>query len=359
VDRNRSRPGAAAATGEVTLSLVAHRAGVSLATASRVLHGSGGREVGAALRDRVVAAAEELRYVSHGPAQALARASTSLVGLVVHDVADPYFSAIAAGAMRVARAHDLMVMVAATFRDPELELEYLARLRAQRARALLLAGSGFTDPGYAARLAAQLESFRRQGGRVAQIGPHAVSADAVLPENRDGAAQAVRHLWGLGHRRIAVVCGPRELQTVADRLDGAREALALLGGRLLDEHVIEADFTRSGGRAAALELLGRAPGVTAILALNDLMAGGVLAALRDDLGHAVPGDVSLVGFDDLPQAADLYPALTTVRLPLEEIGARAMRLIVEAQPGGDAPREVPVPAALVLRASTAAARSAQ
>ena len=381
VDKGRSRPGAAAATGAVTLSLVAQRAGVSLATASRVLHGSGGRAVGDALRAKVLAAAEELRYVSNGPAQALARATTSVVGLVVHDVADPYFSAIAAGAMRVARAHDLMVMVAATFRDPLLELEYLARLRAQRARAVLLAGSGFGDLQFSARLAAQIEAFEQQGGRVALIGDHGVSADTVLPDNRNGAAEAVRHLWELGHRRIGVIAGPRELATVAHRLDGAREALRALGGPLPDDHVVDADFTRAGGRAAAIELLRRRPEVTAILALNDVMAAGVLAALRDDLHRAVPAEVSVIGFDDLPQAADLHPALTTVRLPLEEIGERAMRLILEdaelpgrdaqdgwdgqagqdGQDGGhpfDAPRSVHVPATLVVRASTGAAPQA-
>lgn len=346
----RSRPGAAATTGAVTLSSVAERAGVSLATASRVLHGSGGRAVGDALRARVFAAAQQLGYVSNGPAQALARASSSVVGLVVHDVADPYFSAIAAGAMRVARAHDLMVMVAATFRDPELELEYLARLRAQRARAVLLAGSGFTDPGYTSRLAAQIEGFERQGGRVALVGQHGVPADAVLPGHREGAAAAARYLWELGHRRIAVVCGPLALETVAHRLDGIREALRGLGADLSERDVVEADFTRSGGRTATLELLRRNPAVTAILALNDLMAAGALAALREER-RAVPAQVSVIGFDDLPQAADLHPALTTVRLPLEEIGERALRLILEEEPGL-APRAVPVPATLVVRAST-------
>jgi LacI family transcriptional regulator len=361
VDKVRSRPGAAAATGAVTLSLVAQRAGVSLATASRVLHGSGGRAVGDELKARVFAAAEELRYVSNGPAQALARATTSVVGLVVHDVADPYFSAIAAGAMRVARAHDLMVMVAATFRDPGLELEYLARLRAQRARAVLLAGSGFTDPGFAERLAGEIGVFRQQGGRVALIGEHGVAADTVLPDHRGGAAAAARHLWELGHRRIGVVAGPRELATVAQRLAGVRETLAELGGSLDDERVVEADFTRAGGRAAALDLIRRQPELTAVLALNDAMAAGVLAALREELGLAVPGRVSVVGFDDLPLAADLHPALTTVRLPLEEMGERAMRLILEEREPRDdfatvdGTRGVPVPAQLVVRASTAAA----
>jgi LacI family transcriptional regulator len=301
----------------------------------------------------VLAAASALHYVSNGPAQALARASTALVGLVVHDVADPYFSAIAAGAMRIARAHDLMVMVAATFRDPGLELEYLSRLRVQRARAVLLAGSGFSDPDYTARLTLHVAALEEQGVRIACVGFHGIAADTVLPGNAEGAAQAVQHLWGLGHRRIGIVSGPPELATVRDRLDGARHALASFGAALPPERVVEADFTREGGRVAALTLFRRAPGLTGVLALNDVMASGVLAALRE-LGRSVPGDVSVVGFDDVPQAADLHPALTTVRLPLEEIGAQAMRLVVGDRAGGG-PRLVPVSAALVPRASTGSA----
>jgi len=346
-----ARPGAAVSTGAVTLSRVAERAGVSLSTASRVLHGSGGRAVREEARIKVLAAASDLHYVSHGPAQALARASTSLVGLVVHDVADPYFAAIAAGAMRTARARDLMVVMAATFRDPDLELEYVARLRAQRARAVLLAGSGFADPGYAARLAHELALLEEQGGRIVCVGPHGIPADTVLPGNADGAAQATRHLWDLGHRRIGVVSGPPELATVRERRDGIRHTLRALGEPLPDARVVEADFTRGGARAATLDLFHRAPEVTAVIALTDVMASGVLAALRDDLGRSVPEDVSVVGFDDVPQAADLNPALTTVRLLLEQIGEEAMRLATGERPE-NGPRSIAVDAALIRRASS-------
>jgi LacI family transcriptional regulator len=328
---------------------------VSIATASRVLHGGGGRTVGEELRRRVRAAAEELSYISNAPAQALASSSTTVVGLIVHDVADPYFGTIAAGAMRVARQQGLMVMMAATFREPGLELEYLRRLRAQRARAVLLAGSGFADQEFTDRLAEGLAGFAADGGRIACIGDHGIPADTIAPDNRGGARQAIRHLGELGHRRIGVVAGPRRLTTVLQRLDGARAALEELGHPLPADCVVEADFTREGGRAATLELLARRPDLTAVLALNDGMAAGALAALRDDLGRSVPGDVSVVGFDDLPYAADLHPALTTVGLPLEEAGARAMDLIIDAD-ARLAARTVEVPARLVVRASTAPPR---
>ncbi|PYC77714.1 LacI family transcriptional regulator [Streptomyces tateyamensis] len=341
-----------ASTG-VTLQQVADHAGVSIATASRVLHGSSGRSVGAELRRRVEEAAAALAYVSNAPAQALARSRTSVVGLIVHDVADPYFGAIATGVMRTARAHDLMVMLAATFRDPRLELEYLVRLRTQRARAVLLAGSGFTDPAFVGELGHHLAGFTADGGRVACVGDHGVEADTVTPDNRRGAALALAHLWELGHRRIGVLAGPDELVTVRERLAGVREALRERGGRLDPADLAAADFTRAGGRQAAGELFRRRPDLTALLALNDGMAAGALAALREDLGRAVPAEVSVVGFGDLPYAQDLHPALTTVRLPLERTGERAMELILDAP--GAVRRTESLPVELVVRTSTAPA----
>ncbi|MET7303808.1 LacI family DNA-binding transcriptional regulator [Embleya sp. NPDC005575] len=340
--------------GPVTLQQVAERAGVSSATASRALHGSSGtRIVGEELRRRVLDAARELRYVSNAPAQALARSTTTVVGVVVHDVADPYFAAIAAGAMGVAREHGLLVMLAATFRDPELELDYLGRLRAQRARAVVLAGSGFADREFTRRLAAEVDAYRADGGHVVAVGAHGIASDTVRPANRAGAALAVRHLYDLGHRSFGIVSGPRTLTTVRDRLDGARWQLRSLGLGLLPTQMIDGGFTREHARAAARTLLARAPELTAIVVLNDLMAAGVLAALRDDLGLRVPEQISVVGFDDLPFAADLNPPLTTVRLPLADIGARAMDMILTG-PTVE-PRTLDLDTELVVRSSTTTA----
>ncbi|HVX43554.1 MAG TPA: LacI family DNA-binding transcriptional regulator, partial [Mycobacteriales bacterium] len=263
----------------MTLAHVAARAGVSLATASRVLNGSE-RTVGEALRERVMSAALELRYSSHGPAQALARATTSIVGLIVHDVRDPYFGAIAAGAMRVAREHDLMVMLASTFRDSELELDYLERLRVQRARAVLLAGSGVTSRSFTQRLADAARGFEDGGGRVACVSQNGVAMDAVVLGNRQGGREVGKLLVSLGHRRVGVVAGPADLLTVRHRLEGFRDSVEAAGIALPDEAVVSGDFSREGGRAATTELLARVPDVTAIFALNDLMARGTLMALE-------------------------------------------------------------------------------
>ncbi|GAA1951746.1 LacI family DNA-binding transcriptional regulator [Catenulispora subtropica] len=319
--------------GAATLQQVADAAGVSLATASRVLNGST-RTVNPELSEHVKEVAARLRYVSHGPAQALARATTSLVGLLVHDVNDPYFSAIAAGAMRVARERDLLVMVANTYRDPDLELDYITRLDAQRARAILVAGSPPVAAAPAAALRERLVDYVHGGGRVVSIGDQGPDIDAVLPENAAGGRAAALHLAGLGHREIGVVTGPAGLVTVADRLEGFTRGLLEAGG---DIHTtaLQGDFTRDGGYQATRRLLEKHPKVTAVFALSDLMAVGALAALRE-AGRRVPDDVSLIGFDDLAICADLTPALTTVRVDTEGMGEQAMRMVVAAGPEAEA-----------------------
>src|SRR5690242_12720503 len=173
VPTKRSRAGSPG--GPVTLQDVAAAAGVSLATASRALH-NGSRVVRAELRERVERAASTLGYTSNGPAQALAKATTPVVGLIVHDIADPYFSALAIGAMRAAHEHGLLVLVCNTFRDRDLELSYLARLKAQRARGVLLLASGFTDPAYQSALRRELDSFESFDGRIACISAHGLTS---------------------------------------------------------------------------------------------------------------------------------------------------------------------------------------
>lgn len=335
----------------VTLQDVARAAGVSLATASRVLHGTA--RVRDDLRERVLAAAGGLAYAPNAHAQALARASSQVIGVICHDVSDPYFAAISRGVMRVAAEHDLLVMLASTFRDPAREIAYAAALRAQRARAVLLIGSGFEDREWERAMDAELDPYTRTGGRVAVVSRHrSLRVDAVLPENRAGAAALARALVGLGHREFAVLSGPRALTTVADRLAGFREALTEAGIALPDENVVEAPFTRDGGYAAAVRLLRGDARPTCVFAVTDVMAIGALAAFRDN-DVRVPGDLSLAGFDDIPIIADLTPALSTVALPLETMGERVMNLIL--QPPRTRSRIERFPAEVVLRASTAPA----
>ncbi|MFD6713820.1 LacI family transcriptional regulator [Micromonospora sp. TSRI0369] len=337
----------------VTLEDVARAADVSLATASRALNG---RRVTPHLHDRVLAAAARLAYTPNAHARALAGASHRSVGVICHDVTDPYFAAVAGGVMRVAADNDLLVMLASTFRDPEREIAYVSMLRAERAPAILLIGSGFEDPRWDRALAAELTPYLDGGGRVAVVSRHrTLKVDSVLPENRAGAAALARALLGLGHRRFAVLSGPPELTTVADRLGGFRDELAAAGVTLAPAAVVEAEFTRDGGYQAMTELLGRGLDATCVFALTDVMAVGAYAALRDH-GLSVPGDVSVAGFDDIPIVRDLTPPLTTVALPLRQLGEKAMELALTENPGRRR-RITRLPAEVVLRASTAPARA--
>ncbi|MCI4065765.1 LacI family transcriptional regulator [Micromonospora sp. R77] len=327
-----------------TLADVARRAGVSPATASRVINGSS-KPVAGELRERVLRAVADLRYVPNAHAQLLARPQRSVVGVVVHDVSDPYFAELTRGLQRVATEHGRLAIICNSYRDPERELEYVDLLRAQQVAAIVLAGSGYHDDEVNALLDERLAAYAATGGRVAVIGWHKHRGDAVLPANQEGARLLGAELRRLGHRRVGVVAGPVALTTTTDRVAGLYEGLA---EPLPMERIHYADFTRDGGARATAELLDAVPGLTAIVALNDSMAVGALAVLKER-GIRVPEQMSLVGFDDMPIAADVTPALTTVRLPLAELGARAMSLALE--PAADRDRAETLPAELVRRDS--------
>ncbi len=350
-DSPGSGPPPARSSAFVRLADVADHAGVSLSTASRVLSYDSppGRPD---VRRRVLASADALGYVPNPHARALATANSATVGLVVHDLRDSYFALVAGGVIRVANEHGLFVTIHCTFRDPVQELRYVGMLRAQRARAVILAGSGFEDRAHIKVMSAALSAYTESGGAVVLISRHRFPGDAVLVDNRQGAAEMARHLADLGHQRFGVVAGPARLTTVRDRLTGFRQGLASRQLELPDSLVVRDDFSRDGGYRAASRLLASAPEITCLFAVNDVMAVGALAAARE-AGIAVPGQLSLAGFGDVPIAQDVTPALTTVRLPLEQIGAEAMQLALNANRTAR-PRTVVLGYQLQIRGSTSA-----
>jgi LacI family transcriptional regulator len=328
---------------------VAQDARVSLATASRVL--SGARTgVSPARRQAVLRAAQALKYVPNAHAQALARAETAHVGAILHDVSDPYFAEILRGLQRAAGEGDRLVTVCNSFRDPERELAYVALLRSQHVEAIILTGAGLDDRSYSERLSEQIGAFAATGGRAVFIGRHHVPADVVLPDNVGGARALARALVALGHRRFAVIGGPALLTTTRDRLDGFAAGLAEFGLRVAPEAIVATDFSRDTGSAAMAHLLDAGTDATCIFALNDITAIGALRTLRAR-GIDVPGTMSLAGFDDIPIASDVTPALTTVRLPMSELGRLAVELALS--PGPEL-RVRHVQVEVILRASTAA-----
>ncbi|MGW3566357.1 LacI family DNA-binding transcriptional regulator [Streptomyces sp. NPDC000941] len=353
----------------VTLADVAARARVSAATVSRVL--SGNYPVAESTRARVLRAVDELEYVVNGPASALAAATSDLVGVLVNDIADPFFGIIA-GAVQSemgsamgaesGRHGEKLAVICNTGGSPERELNYLTLLQRQRAAAVVLTGGAVEHPDHMAAVAAKASRLASSGTRVVLCGrPPIEDAVTLTFDNRGGARRLTEHLLTLGHRRIGYVAGPAERTTTRDRLEGHRAAMSAAGLGSLSEGVdrltVHGLYDRSSGYDATLELLRRDEALTAIVAANDTIALGVCAALRDQ-GLRIPDDVSVAGFDDLPFSADAVPALTTVRLPLHEAGARAGRLALgrEPQPPGGVAM---VRSELMARASTAPPRAAK
>jgi LacI family transcriptional regulator len=333
----------------VTLQDVADRAGVSLTTASRVVN-DGSRKVGKALADRVQRAVADLGYTANLQARAVATGQSTMIGVALRDISDPYFSSIAAGLIEVADSRGLLVCMTSTAAHEEAEREYVALMRAQRARAVVLVGSRSDSTAAREALRGELDAFTRSGGRAACIGQDLLGVDTVLPENRAGAAALARALAALGHRRFAVLAGPRSLLTGQDRTSGFRDGLTAWSVPLDPARVVHGDLSRDGGYQSMSEILAAGePLPDCVFAVSDIMAVGALARLRA-AGIDVPGDIALAGFDDILTLRDVYPPLTTVRLPLKRLGEIAARLVL----GDDAPqpRVVPVPGEVVLREST-------
>lgn len=331
------------------LTEVARLAGVSLATASRVINGSD-RTPSEASVAKVRAAAEALGYVANAQAQALARSTSGLIGLVVHDIADPYFSSITRGAQRYARDHGSQVLLAGAQRDERAELDAVAAFVSYRTDAIVLAGSRRKQPDEV--LDHDLGRYIDNGGRVLTLGRSTIAGSRFIDiGNREGARQLATTLIQRGISKFAILSGPPELNTVRDRVAGFHEALS--AAKLTPLAVVDGGFDSQGGFDSALacwERLG-SPRASAgsdlehptrrkdqsreavcLLAVNDVMALGAITALRS-LGMTVPNDVfQVAGFDDIPPLRDYAPLLTTYRLPLELIGEKAIELALSAEP---------------------------
>jgi LacI family transcriptional regulator len=250
---------------------------------------------------------------------------------------------------RRAEEQGMAVLLANTRRQPEVEMDYVSMMRSQRARAVIIVGSRYAGRKANESFAAEIERFTAAGGRAACISQNRLGVDTVVPQNHQGARALATAMLDLGHRRFVVLAGPKDLLTARDRLRGFETAVAAHPDA--ECRVVHGPFTRDGGYAAAQELIELGFDETCLFAVNDVMAVGAMAALRAG-GVRVPGDLSVAGFDDIETLRDLLPPLTTVRLPLEEMGAAVADMALQAP---DAPtRVLKVDGTVVVRASTAA-----
>jgi LacI family transcriptional regulator, galactose operon repressor len=316
-----------------SLTEIAEVAGVSVATVSRVLSGSA-HPVSEPTRERVVRAADVLGFHPNMLARGLVTNRSHTIGAIVHDISDPYFAEIVRGLEDSAHEHRYQLFISSSDRDPERELAYVRAFLSHRVDAIVFAGGGFDDAGYQRELDALLGDFELRNA-VVRLSPRGDGLPFLAPDNEGGAAAMTAHLLGLGHREIGWIDGPPGFPPSVERAAGYRRALREAGLHADPELIETGHFTEEGGGRAAAALVGRRPGLTALFAANDLMAFG---ALRELQGRDVdvPGDVSVAGFDDIRMASHLHPSLSTVRVPMYQLGQDgfflAMKLLTGERP---------------------------
>jgi LacI family transcriptional regulator len=336
-----------------TIVDVARMAGVSQATASRALNGSD-RKVKQENVSRVLEAARQLNYVPNASAQSTRRGDRSTIALIISEVTDPYFSWIAEGVIERAELEGMHVTVSVTRREASRELELIRLFRSQRSRAIIIAGSRRGSGAVASEIRHELEAYEADGGRAVDVSESGMPFDAVELGNRSGARALAQSLLGLGYLRFAVIAGPDERGAAEDRVIGFREGLAGAAIELVPSVVLRGAFSWEGGHNVASEMSAAVLEQTEVLfAVNDMMALGALAALRSR-GVAVPADIALAGYDDVAPLRDIVPALTSVRIPLKQVGAQAVELGLSERGARTAVRSVEP--SVQLRASTPARR---
>ncbi|WP_122943575.1 LacI family DNA-binding transcriptional regulator [Brachybacterium sp. EE-P12] len=316
----------------VRLSDVAKDAGVSLATASRVLNGSA-RVPGKEVAERVRAAADRLGYVPNAQAQALARSRSGLIGLVVHDIADPYFATIAREVQQQVFASQSQVLLTQTDRRIDTEVRALRSLIAQQVDALVLVGSHRYGTEDDTAISTLLEGFERNGGKVVGLGQSLGVGRTIVADDAGAAHELATALVVEGHRRFAVVEGIAGIPSAGSRTGGFIAALTEAG--IEPELSIAADLTRDGGLEAAARVAEHLEGSAGagseplcLFAPADVMALGALGELRRR-GLDVPGRVAVAGFGGVVAAADANPTLTTIELPLAQMAGRAVEWVLE------------------------------
>jgi LacI family transcriptional regulator len=329
----------------VSLKDVAAQAGVSFQTASKVLNGHPG-VVSDRTRGRILKAAKDIGYVPNALARGLVRQTSLTVGVLIDDVTDPALSQFILAAERTAGAqgHAVLIVAVEPGMDPALAVRKMQEHRV--GGILVIAPSLEEDPRLGTALRGPLPAVsvnHVHGGGIPLVGSDHGATGALAAE----------HLLALGHRHFATVTGPRGRRVVGSRHRGFRNFLHGAGERLSPRLVAEADWTLAGAFAAANRLLEIEPSFTALFVHNDVMAVGVLHALRN-YGLRVPEECSIVSCDDLDLAPFLAPPLTTVHVPFQETGELAARVLLQLIGGETVPNRLFLPTHLVVRNSTSA-----
>lgn len=333
-----------------TIADVARAAGVSTATVSRAL--SNPESVNEPKRGHVLRAAKVLGYTPNYAAQSLRTTRSQRIILTVPDISNPFFSAVIRGAEEAALAARYSLLIGDTHHDSEREEYYAAMLTRREADGMIFLGHRLA-PTAVAMIAKQGSDAPIVNGCEFEPG---LNVSSVHIANAVAAAEAMQHLYDLGHRRIGVITGPLLSPLSRDRLSGVQGAAA--GQRLWDEVIVRTgDFSVDAGEEQTHALLTGDNPPTAIFCFSDEMAIGAMAALRQR-GLDCPGDISVIGFDDIRYARAFHPALTTVSQPKEAIGRKAVEMLLailtKKARGVDS---VTLPHELIVRESTAPPRA--
>lgn len=328
-----------------TLAEVAAAAGVSTMTVSRALNGQPG--VSQKTRDAIVRLASEMGYETNRVAQKLSSGQSRVIGVLTHQLDNPFVSSLVSGVVRAAAAAGNEVLIYSVVDRQQRPASAVLRLLQQFTDgvvALLPYESGLVD---------MLSAGRYPVVTIDHPGEHG-PLPAVAADSYGGARLAMRHLAELGHKRVAFVCGAEQLESARQRHRAYDDAVSVFGLARDASLVLPGNYTLEGGRAAAERLLKLRKPPTAVFASNDFTAVGLMAVLQER-GLKIPDDISVVGFDDLPIASQLHPALTTVRQPIEEMGRAAVNTLLALIAGlPAATAQVTLPTELVVRQSTAA-----
>ncbi len=331
-----------------TLREIADRAGVSVGTVSNVINGTA--VVSAERRERVLAAIRELDYQPNHVARSLKLKRTRMLGMVISDITNPFFPQLVRGAEEAALKNNYLLITFNTDDNVEREKRVLSVLRQRRVDGILLVvAPNAGDDGH-------IRSILDSGIPFVCLDrlPAGIEVDSVSVDNVAGARDCVRHLISMGHRRIAILAGPRAVQTAAERLQGYQEALREAEIPLDPGLVLEGDFRSESGHRLGRALLAGSDRPTAVFVCNNMMALGLLRALAD-LGLNCPRDVAVASFDDFPLAEAFQPRMTAVAQPAYSIGYRGAELLIariEQRPAEPHPSRIRLATQLVVRESS-------
>ena len=334
-----------------TLKEVSRLAGVHPSTISRVLRNDPRLRIAEETRRRILAAIDAVNYHPNRIARSLRSQHTNILALMVPDIANPFFAVILRGVEDAAGAEGFSVIICNTDERDEKVLPYLQVVRGRLIDGMLIATARREDPTVA--------QLYREGYAVVLVNRlcDEPAVPAVSTDEQLGTRLAVEHLIRLGHRHIAHISGPEGVSTACARRHTFEQVMREHGLPVRPEWVVPGEYNRRAGYLAMRELLALPQRPTAVLAANDLAALGAMTAIRE-AGWSIPEHISVVGYNDIPIAAEVTPPLTTVRVPMREMGARATELLIARILGRPvAKTRVVLAPELVVRGSTGPPRA--